>query len=603
MSRQLSTRYTLGADLKRLFSHFSRKRRWQLAGLTVFMLIGAAAEMATIGAVIPFFALLADPSLAHKYPALQKLFGFFGWNGGDLLVYVAILLIIVAISSAGIRIALSWRSNSVTQALGADISSEVYRRTLYQPYSFHVARNTSEIIAGINKVNSVINGIISPLILSMVALFTTLGLLTVLFYIDSFAALFAIGSFAVLYITASIVTHRKLRTNGRIIAQSYTQRVQAIQEGLGGIRDILIDATQPIYLARYKEFDNSQRHAQAMNSFISVSPRYVIEAFSMILLLGLAIWLSQRAGGLTSAIPVLGALALGAQKMLPQTQTLYNCWAQLSGNQAVLSDVLNLLELPIPEEYLKSSQESHLQLTSEIMLNDVSFRYNKNTPEVIRNISLEIPRGSRVGFIGKTGSGKSTLIDLIMGLLEPTGGCIEIDGQPLCRENRRAWQRGLAHVPQTVYLADTSIAENIAFGIKPDQIDPERIRLAASKAQLADFIETLPDQYQTLVGERGVRLSGGQRQRIGLARALYKQAEVLILDEATNALDNATEKSVMQVIDDLGRDVTILLIAHRLTTLRNCDFIVELSEGGNLRLCHYAELVVDELGAEYPISQ
>ncbi|WP_155890770.1 ABC transporter ATP-binding protein [Desulfuromonas sp. TF] len=583
------------SSLLRLFSHLSPRRRWQLAGLSVFMSVGAGAEMATLGAVVPFFALLADPSLADKYQFLKCFFGLFGWTSRESLIpYMSILFGVIAVLSALIRVGLSWASNKYTESLGGDLSCEVYRRTLYQPYSFHVLRNTSEIIAGINKVNNVISGIITPLIQSMVALLTSFGILVVLLQIDFLAAIFAIVSFSILYFMASIFTRRKLHGNGRLIAENHTRRIQAIQEGLGGIRDVLIDSTQTVYLARYREFDHATRRAQAVNCFISASPRYVIEAFGMILILGLALWLSQKSGGLMSAIPVLGGLALGAQKLLPQMQSLYNCWAQVSGNHAMLSDVLNLLNLPVSEEYLKKTQQGTVQLARHIALRDVSFRYNMNAPIVIRKLSLEIPHGTRIGFIGKTGSGKSTLIDLIMGLLEPSDGAIEIDGRPLTREIRRSWQALIAHVPQTVFLSDSTIAANIAFGSHADEIDLDRVRVAASKAQLADFIETLPDGYQTFVGERGVRLSGGQRQRLGLARALYKKADVLILDEATSALDDDTERSVMEVIDGLGRDVTILIIAHRLTTLRNCDLVGELYGNGNLRLRSYTDLITEK---------
>jgi ABC-type multidrug transport system fused ATPase/permease subunit len=310
----------------------------------------------------------------------------------------------------------------------------------------------------------------------------------------------------------------------------------------------------------------------------------------MVLIALLAYWLSLRTGGLSAAIPALGALAIGAQKLFPQMQQIYYGWASLSGSSAALAEVVALLEQPIPDEYFKPSPASPAHLEHGIVLRNVGFRYRKDAPVVICRLSLQIPRGARVGFIGKTGSGKSTVLDLIMGLLEPTSGGIEIDGQLLTSANRRAWQACIAHVPQSIYLTDATIAENIAFGLYVHDIDQQRVREAARKAQLAEFIEGLPAQYQTAVGERGVRLSGGQRQRIGLARALYKQADVLVLDEATSALDDATEAAVMQAIDSLGKDITVLMVAHRVSTLRNCDRIFELKNGSLFREGSYQKL-------------
>ena len=312
----------------------------------------------------------------------------------------------------------------------------------------------------------------------------------------------------------------------------------------------------------------------------------------MVLIALLAYWLSLRAGGLSAAIPVLGVLAIGAQKLFPQMQQIYYGWARLSGASTALSEVVALLERPIPDEYLKpSSLAGPAHLEHGIVLRNVGFRYRNDAPEVIRGLSLQIPRGSRVGFIGKTGGGKSTVVDLIMGLLEPTSGSIEIDGQPLTSANRRAWQARIAHVPQSIYLADATIAENIAFGLDVHDIDQQRVREAARQAQLADFIEGLPAQYRTETGERGVRLSGGQRQRIGLARALYKQADVLVLDEATSALDDATEKAVMQAVDSMGKGITVLMVAHRVSSLRSCDRIFELKNGSLSREGTYRELI------------
>ncbi|MGV0953525.1 MAG: ABC transporter ATP-binding protein [Fluviibacter sp.] len=581
-------------SLQCLASHISNRRRLQLLGLIVLMLFGSLAEMATLGAVVPFLALLADPSMVNNYPFMQTVFGWFGTSEADFLLSAGILFSLVAMSAAVVRMLMMWSCMKFSYGLGADIGAEVYRRTLYQPYSWHVSRNSSEILAGIDKVNHLVNGVLTPLVQGTVAFVIAFGILSMLLVIDTQTALIAGIGFSVLYGITTLTLRNQLAHNSKIISSTAIRRIQAVQEGLGGIRDILLDATQPVYNRRFATYDYELRRAQSTNAVFGASPRYVIEAFGMILIVALAYWLSPRQGGLSSAIPVLGALAIGAQKLLPQMQQVYSSWSSISGSRNQLEDVLNLLALPIPQDsknnktvplvrchgegnLLKNKQSDDDTANPLVALRNVSFRYKPDAPEVLQGISLEIPNGSRIGIIGKTGSGKSTLIDLIMGLLEPTAGQIEIDGQALVAQNLRTWQQRIAHVPQSIYLSDASIAENIAFGIPSTYIDEARLEQAAAQAQLADFIQSLPQHYQTPVGERGVCLSGGQRQRIGLARALYKQADLLVLDEATSALDSTTEKSVIDAVNALGKNITILMIAHRTTTLTDCDFIVEIT--------------------------
>ena len=309
----------------------------------------------------------------------------------------------------------------------------------------------------------------------------------------------------------------------------------------------------------------------------------------MVLIAVLVLAMNYRHGGVAEALPILGMLALGAQRLLPLMQQLYGSWTMVAGSKAALIDVLGLLDQPLPAA-ANQPEPAPLALKDAISFDNVRFHYGNNGPWVLDGINLVIPKGAKIGFVGSTGSGKSTALDLLMGLLEPTQGKILVDGQPISHELKRAWQRTIAHVPQNIFLADTTVAENIAFGIPPDQIDHERVHKAAEQAMIAEFIESRPEGYGTIVGERGVRLSGGQRQRIGIARALYKQATVLIFDEATSALDSETEQAVMQAIEGLSDDLTILIIAHRLTTLKNCTQIVELGNGGILRCGSYQEI-------------
>ncbi|SFZ85941.1 ABC transporter transmembrane region [Devosia enhydra] len=565
--------------LRRLFRHLSARRRTQLALLFGLMLVGAVAELVTIGAVLPFLALIADPGRTADIPLIGPWLTRMGWQGEGLLVPVAIVFAMVALAAGGIRLLLAWASQKFVYRLGHDLGVEVYRRTLYQPYAYHIARNSSALIADINKVQLVVGGILLPLMHAVTSAIIALFILMGLIAIDPFVALVAGAGFGALYLGISIVSRRWLRANGKVIAAAQSQRIQTVQEGLGGIRDVLLDQAQPVYVQKFSAVDTAFRDAQTANAFLGAAPRYVIEATGMVLIAGLAVILTQGEGGFAAALPVLGALALGAVRMLPLLQLIYNGWTQVMGNYHNLADVLTVLEQPMPALSAQGeARPAPLPFVREIVLDGVGFAYAPDAPKVLDGLSLTIPRGARVGIVGKTGSGKSTLMDLLMGLLEPTSGQIRVDDIPLDRNTMGRWQARIAHVPQAIYLSDSSIAENIAFGVPLAEIDRPRLREAARKAAIAEFIEALPQGYETFVGERGVRLSGGQRQRIGIARALYRKADVLVFDEATSALDTETEAAVMKAIERFDDELTILIIAHRASTLYFCNNVVSFEK-------------------------
>ena len=590
--------------LTRLWLHISKRRRTQFALLLILMILASFAEIISIGAILPFLAVLTDPDRIFNYPSVQPFIHAAGLTSPtQLLLPLTILFGIAALISGAIRLLLLWASTRLSFATGADLSILVYRRTLYQPYSVHVARNSSEIINGISgKTAAVISTVVA--ILNLISSVTILlAILFTLLSVDPLIALSAFGGFSLIYTVIIKITKSRVLLNSQLIARESTQVIKSLQEGLGGIRDVLIDGTQATYCNIYRNADLPLRNAQGNNSFIGMSPRYALEALGMLLISALAFTLANQPHGIAKAIPVLGALALGAQRLLPVLQQAYSSWSTIQGGQASLQDALELLDQPMPD-YADQPPAKPIPFQHQIDLKDLSFLYTPHTPLVINNLNLTIPKGSRFGFIGVTGSGKSTLLDIVMGLLQPTEGSLQIDEESITTSNNRAWQAHIAHVPQAIYLADSTIEENIAFGIPKGKIDFNRVKIAAEQAQIADIIETWPKKYKTYVGERGIRLSGGQRQRIGIARALYKQADVIIFDEATSALDNETEQAVMQSIEDLGKDLTILIIAHRLTTLKNCDQIVELGEGGIKRIGTYAEIVSTDKtnGQAFPLS-
>jgi ABC-type multidrug transport system fused ATPase/permease subunit len=388
--------------------------------------------------------------------------------------------------------------------------------------------------------------------------------------LDPLIAMATIAVFGITYLLISAFTKSVLLRNSRLQAQHNEALVKNVQEGLGGIRDVLLDRLQPFYSSDYRANDSALRRLWSQAEFLGGFPRFLIEGLGLAGIAVLAYGLVSRAGGLATALPVLGTLALGAQRILPAVQQTYFSLSQVRTQSHDLAAVVSLLDQPVAADADLSAVSPAL-FRESIVLENVAFRYGADQPWVLRDIDLTIRKGERVAIVGPTGSGKSTLIDVLMGLLPPTEGRLLIDGRSVAPE---AWQANIAHVPQAIFLADTSIAANIALGLPPDGIDEARLRAAAAKAQIADFIESLQRGYATLVGERGVRLSGGQRQRLGIARALYKGAPVLVLDEATSALDDATERSLMQTLDSLSRDLTILMVAHRLSTTSYCERVV-----------------------------
>jgi len=585
--------------------HVPRRRRVHFVLLMILMLVGAAAEMATLGAVLPFVTLLAEPQRALEFTTVQSLFSLMGWTQPEsLLLPMTLLFVTVILIAMAIRLVLAWANNRFVFGLGYDVGIALYDRLLHQNYEFHIGNRSSSVIAALTKVQLVVNRVLKPLMDGFISIILAATIISTLLIISPIIAITAAVTLGGAYWAISKIVQRSLFRNSKIIAVSQTERVQAIQEGIGGIRDVILDGSQEHFLRSFARVDQRLRRAQAANSLKSLTPRYVIEGVGMLLLIGLAWSLSGSPGGLIAHLPILAALTLGAQRLLPLLQQIYNAWSEFTGNQHLMQDVLSYLSLPrripsnakganeptLPSSILTESIEK-LTFSEELELRKVSFRYASETPWVLRDLNLTIPVGVKLGIVGQTGGGKSTLMDIILGLLQPTEGELLVDGVRLEPGNLQAWQRKIAHVPQSVYLADVTIAENIAFGVPKKLINMELVRRAAQQAQLAGFIENLSRQYDHPVGERGIQLSGGQRQRLGIARALYKQSRILVLDEATSALDETVEAALMECIDSLSSDLTIIMIAHRLTTLRNCTQLIRLDEGRILHIGNYNDVV------------
>lgn len=562
----------------RLWSHLTRRRRYQMGLITGLTFASAVAEVVSLGAVLPFIGVLTSPERVFKHHNVAGLAQLLGFTSADQLILPITLMFCIAVVMANaIRLLLLWSNTRFAYIIGHDLGAEAYLRTLYQPYQMHLTRNSSEVISGVGKAE---NGIVvlSGLMTMLTAGFTAACIVSALMVIDFMMATSVFLGTGCAYALVAWAIRRRLKENSLIIAKEGNLRIKFLQEGLGAIRDILIQGNQLVYLNTYCNSDLAFRRSQGSNTFLAHSPRYFVEALSLSLVIWLAYTFSRQAGKTEMVLPVLGALALGAQRLLPALQQIYSSWASINSSRVSLEDVLDLIDQPYQEEVLLPSPPP-LDFRDGIRFEFVKFRYSTESPLVLDGFDLMIPKGARIGFVGKTGSGKSTMLDILMGLLKPVSGRILVDGLPLEGERVRAWQQRIAHVPQSIFLADATVAENIAFGETGRDINMDRVRKVARQAHVDEFIENSPEGYTRLIGERGTRLSGGQRQRVGIARALYKNASVLVFDEATSALDNTVELGIMESIERLGRDLTIIIVAHRLSTVRSCDLIVELDGG------------------------
>ncbi len=564
-----------GDALLALYRTLSRRRRRQAWATIGLMLIGALAEVVSVGSILPFLAVLTNPTRLDSIPIVGGLIAMLP-PGSNLVAVTAMAFIGLFIVSGLIRLLLAWVSQALTFSIAYDLSVSAFSKLIHQPYSYYVARHSGEALSQFEKLQYLTFSILLTGVQALISTVVASLLIALLIVINPKVALISAGLLIGTYLLISVGVQALLRRNSEAVSLHAMLRVKRVQEALGGIRDILLDRSQSAFEREFERSANIFRRVSALNNFVGMSPRIVIEMIGMVLIGAYAWSLAGSPGGLTAAIPMLGAFALGAQRLLPLLQQSYNGWSSFLMNRRSVFDVVDLLNLDIRR--LPEAAPGARTFRQSIAFDRVGYSYPTGG-KVLHDVSLTIARGERIGIAGTTGSGKSTLMDLLLGLLEPSEGNILIDGRRLDDSNRAGWQSEIAHVPQAIYLTDDTLAANIAFGVPTAEIDMGRIEEAAASAGIGEFIAGLDDGYATDTGERGIRLSGGQRQRIGIARALYKRASVLVFDEATSALDTRTEEGVMASIATLGKDITIVMIAHRLTTLKDCDRIIHLEQG------------------------
>ncbi len=569
--------------LKTLWSSLYRKRKNQIRFLLLTMLFSAFAETFTIASVFPFLAVLTNPEQVNNILILKVIFNYFKISGSqNYILPVSLIFIFTACTSAIIRLTNLWLSTNIAASIGTDLSYESYKRTIYQPYLFHTGQNSSEVIANSTKNVEVTVSAINKALDLIASSIISLLILLFLLILDFKVAITSISTFGICYLILSRTVRNTLYGNSKKVAKAINSQVKVIQEGVGAIREIIIGNSHEIYTHNYLKVDIPLRKLQARSQFLGLFPRYAIEALGLIVITLIALSISSQTNNNSIIISTLGTMALGFQRLLPAFQQIYSNWAGIKADSSCINNIIEIIRTPIPK-IIKDKDQRKLNFKKELKLVDISFKYPTESKKIFEAINLSIKSGERIGIIGKTGCGKSTLMDLLVGLITPDSGEFLIDGIDISKAENRdfliSWRKSIAHVSQSIFLSDASIIDNIAFGKEPNEIDEKLVRLSSKKANIDGFINSCPNRYQTIIGERGVRLSGGQRQRIGIARALYNQKKILFLDEATSALDNNTEKRIMDTIDKLDKNLTIIMIAHRITTLSKFDRILKMENG------------------------
>ncbi len=561
--------------LLKTYDHISLKRKKHLLILILLMLFSSFAEVISIGSLIPFIGIISNPAKFMNNEYVLILVKMLGLEKSNEMIFFFTFIFLATVLIAGfVRMSLLWFQIKLSHLIGLDFSIKIFNKTLNQTYEYHTNVNSSELLAGItHKASHVVNSILMP-ILHVISSTIIITVILIFFLFLSFEITFSIILFfSLIYILISVVFKKILYRYSNIISIEQVRVHKILQEGFKGIRYILLGGLQKFFTNIYSEADQPLRNSIANVQAISSLPKIGIETLGIVFLAIVAVLVINSSNNFSETIPFLAAFALGAQKILPLMQHLYNGVSNVRGGYASLKDTIDLLD---KKEQFISSQKKPIILKDKIILKDLSFKYKNTKTDILSKINLEIKKGSIIGIVGKTGSGKSTFVDLLLGFLMPTSGKILVDNTILNLGNINNWQKGISYVPQDVSLIDATINENVGFGISIDEIDEVRVKEACKKANILDEILSWRNKFNTSIGENGTRLSGGQKQRIGLARAYYKNQKFLILDEATSALDLKTERKVLKEIEILSKDLTIIIVSHKQTTLEICSHIYEI---------------------------
>jgi ATP-binding cassette, subfamily B, bacterial PglK len=591
------------SNIKQLYSLLTAEQRRRLLLLQVLVVMMAFAELASIAAIGPFMAVVGDMSRLEGEGLLASLYAFSGAKDPTIfLFWLGLGVLCVLTLAASVSIFTTWRLSLYSQQVGAELSTRLFKHYMRQHWLYHASGSSSQLTNKIaQECRRITDNVLTPLMQINAKMVVALLISVAIFLFNPWVALCGLVLFGVVYWALYRTVRRKLLSNGNVVSATNSQRFKLMNEGFGGIKDTLLLGRQGDFNRRFEKTSRRLGRAQGVNKALSQAPRYLMElvAFGAVIVLVLYLLVAHE-GNLGTILPILSVYALAGFKLLPAFQQIYSGMATVRGNIASFHSLKEDLEASqtrlkyaVEKQPLEEAQSKHVKWAPQktICIDNVTFSYPGKDEVALDKLNITIPVNGIIGLVGASGSGKSTAIDILLGLIDPKRGSLKLDGIPLTPNRRRSWQNSVGFVPQSIFLADSSIRENIAFGLPPEQIDDDKVLRAAQMAHLDELLERLPEGLSTRVGERGIQLSGGQRQRIGIARALYDDADILVLDEATSALDGITERLVMDAIHDFSGKKTIIMIAHRLATVKPCDCIYLMEAGKVIDSGTYDELV------------
>ena len=566
--------------------------------LIFLILIMALLDMIGVASILPFMAVLTNPGIIETNVILNKMFQIsksFGVQSNDHFLFVlGMLVFILLIFSLAFKAFTTYVQLRFVVMREHSISKRFVESYLNQPYFWFLNRNSADLGKTIlSEISQIIGKGLKPLMEMIARGMIALALIILLILADPKLALIIGFSLGGTYFLIYLLSSKYLNKIGKVRLENNKLRFLRVNEAFGAIKEIKVGGLEEIYIKNYSKSSKTFARTQALSAVIGQMPRYALEGIAFGGVMLVILYLMLEKGSFNNALPILSLYIFAGYRLLPALQQIYVSFTKIS----FVSPSLHELSDEFKNLKLLKSMESkgNFSVSKSIILKNIYYNYPNSGRTVLEDINITIPAKSTVGIVGATGSGKTTTVDIILGLIEAQKGTLEVDGKLISKHNSRSWQKSIGYVPQHIYLSDDTIAANIAFGVEPKNIDQNLLEKVSKIANLDDFVlENLPEKYETIIGERGIRLSGGQRQRIGIARALYHNPTVIIFDEATSALDSQTEQAVMEAVNNLGKDITIILIAHRTNTVRNCEVIFKLEKGKVVDKGNYSDLFLKE---------